>query len=261
MIFSDKSDVTIVITSCGRFSLLTSTLQSLDKHNTYPIKKIIITEDSGNEKILDVIPKNWQPHCEIIINRPKLGQIKSIDLAYEKVDTKYIFHCEDDWLFYRDNFIEDSRILLEKKHDILQVWLRDFNKDIKINYPFHYPSNPQSISGVDFSVLESNDETWKGFSFNPGLRRKSDYLRIAPYYVGKDFDKAEAHISKLYYEEGMYAVILKSSATKHIGWNQHVINKNDILRNKNKKRKKIKYFSLGFISGCILSFIALIIMK
>ncbi|WP_340613786.1 glycosyltransferase family 2 protein [Xenorhabdus thailandensis] len=261
MIFSDKSDVTIVITSCGRFDLLTKTLQSLDKHNTYPVKKVLITEDSGNKKIVKVIPEHWQHHCEIIVNNPKLGQIKSIDLAYGKVDTQYIFHCEDDWIFYRDNFIEDSRLLLEKNNEILQVWLRDFDKDVKINYPFHYPSNPQSICGIDFSVLESNDKVWKGFSFNPGLRRKSDYLKIAPYYVGKDFGEAEAYISKLYYEKGMYAVILKNSATKHIGWDQHVINKNDIFHKRNKTRKKIKYFSIGFFLGSILTFVFLNIMK
>ncbi|WP_237387059.1 glycosyltransferase family A protein [Xenorhabdus sp. Sc-CR9] len=261
MIFSDKSDVTIVITSCGRFELLENTIQSLDKNNTYPIGKVIITEDSGNKKIVEVIPEHWKPHCEIIINNPKVGQIKSIDLAYSKVETQYIFHCEDDWLFYRDRFIEDSRLLLEKNHDILQVWLRDFEKDIKINYPFHYPSNPQSVCGVDFSILESNDEVWKGFSFNPGLRRKSDYLRIAPYYVGKDFGEAEAHISKLYYDMGMYAVLLKNSATEHIGWDQHIINENDISHNKDKRQKKIKYFSIGFLLGCILTFIFISLMK
>ncbi|MCQ5167817.1 hypothetical protein NE645_17870, partial [Roseburia hominis] len=35
--------------------------------------------------------------------------------------TAYIFHCEDDWEFYRPGFVEDSRAILENKPEILQV--------------------------------------------------------------------------------------------------------------------------------------------
>jgi len=46
-------DVTAVITSCGRFDLLEETLDSFFEFNTYPIKKIIITEDSTEGKKLE----------------------------------------------------------------------------------------------------------------------------------------------------------------------------------------------------------------
>ena len=81
MIFSSKSNVTLVITSCNRFDLLKKTLESFSKNNTYPIKEIIIIEDSGNPKIRNIIPNQWLDNTKLIINEKNLGQIKSIDLA------------------------------------------------------------------------------------------------------------------------------------------------------------------------------------
>ena len=48
----NKKEVTLVITSCGRFDLLKETLDSFFEYNTYPIKKIIITETVQKEKSL-----------------------------------------------------------------------------------------------------------------------------------------------------------------------------------------------------------------
>lgn len=68
MIFSSKSNVTLVITSCNRFDLLKKTLESFSKNNTYPIKEIIIIEDSGNPKIRNIIPNQWLDNTKLIIN-------------------------------------------------------------------------------------------------------------------------------------------------------------------------------------------------
>ena len=38
-------DVSLVVTSCGRFDLLERTLDSFFKYNTYPIKEVIITRN------------------------------------------------------------------------------------------------------------------------------------------------------------------------------------------------------------------------
>jgi hypothetical protein len=94
--FSHESDITLVVTSCGRLDLLKTTLESFDRFNTAPIREVFITEDAGDEGVHAVIPANWKEHCTVFVNRPKLGQLASIDLAYEHVSTNYIFHCEDD---------------------------------------------------------------------------------------------------------------------------------------------------------------------
>lgn len=204
MKFSQESNVTVVITSCGRFDLLKRTLESFDRYNTCAINKVIITEDSGNDKITAQLPEHWIQHTEIIVNRPKLGQIRSIDLAYSHVETEYIFHCEDDWLFSRSRFIEDSLEILEGNKNILQVWLRDYDSDVGIHYPFHYLGEKGQINQIIFYKLGSHDSTWKGFSFNPGLRRKIDYLKLAPFYNEESSEIREGEISRKYHSMGFF---------------------------------------------------------
>ena len=127
--------VTLVITSCGRFDLLKRTLDSFFEKNTYPIEKIIITEDSTEGKKLENLISQYEnqenkPNFHLIINEVREGQLKSIDKAYKEVDTEYIFHCEDDWEFLKGNFIEKSMKLLKENPKLLTVGLRS-KKDFK----------------------------------------------------------------------------------------------------------------------------------
>ena len=65
-------EVSLVITSCGRFDLLEKTLDSFFEENTYPIKKVIITEDSteGN-KLKKLVSKYKNQNFDLIINETK----------------------------------------------------------------------------------------------------------------------------------------------------------------------------------------------
>ena len=164
-------EVTLVITSCGRFDLLKRTLDSFFEKNTYPIKKIIITEDSTEGKKLENLisqyenEKNKHNFC-LIINETREGQLRSIDKAYNEVDTEYVFHCEDDWLFLKKGFIEKSMKLLKEDPDLLTVGLRS-KKDFKESF-FR---KEEYISKDGEKFYEVKDEI---FTYNPGLRRKSD---------------------------------------------------------------------------------------
>jgi putative lipooligosaccharide biosynthesis glycosyltransferase len=128
-------EVTLVITSCGRFDLLEETLDSFFECNTYPIKKIIITEDSTEGKKLERLISKYDGKNQdfrLIVNETRLGQLKSIDKAYREIDTEYIFHCEDDWKFLKSGFIEKSMEVMEEDEKILVVGLRskeDFKED------------------------------------------------------------------------------------------------------------------------------------
>lgn len=250
--FSKESDVTVVLTSCGRFDLLKTTIESFLKFNTYPVRKFIITEDSGKEEVYEVIPKGLESNFSVIINKPALGQTKSIDLAYSMVDTEYIFHCEDDWEFYRSGFIEDSLKVLKSNTQILQVWLRDFYHDIKVHCSFHYLGSRKSEGNTVFYKIESTKSDWQGFSFNPGLRRLRDYLSIESY---QKFESEKA-LSKKYAALGFYAVILENSAVAHIGWGNHV----EDVREKKKKRsrkKKYQWITIGVgIVAFLIGFLA-----
>ena len=78
-----------------------------------------------------------------------------IDLAYSNVDTEWIFHCEDDWEFYREGFVEDSMALLEANPEALQVWLRCLAHDLSILSPFVYVDERLLLYGLSFFRLMS----------------------------------------------------------------------------------------------------------
>lgn len=232
--FSSDSDITLVVTSCGRFDLLKRTLESFARFNTHPIRACIITEDSGDEAVFEVLPAGWREHTQVIINRPKLGQIRSIDTAYALVQTPYIFHCEDDWEFHRTAFMEDSKIALESSPEILQVWLRSYYHDLRIHCPFHGRGARQVVQGVAFYPLTSDKPGWQGFSFNPGLRRLVDYQRMGSYASSGGEEKAVAH---WYADHGYRAVILEGDAVAHTGWDEHVVTEADRSKRKHRERR------------------------
>jgi hypothetical protein len=204
-----SQSVAFVLTSCGRWDLLEKTLDSFLECNTYPIKDYIIVEDSGNKDIVERI-KSKYPFVQILENEIPIGQLKSIDKAYSAVTTPYIFHCEDDWFFHTEgDFIKESIDILESSPACLQVWLRD-NED-----------NPHKSYDV---VPEW--EGWNGFSFNPGLRRLSDYGLIRPYSQYKD----ERAIDQKYKSLGYYSKILPKTYCYHIGYNRsHYMKKKCII--------------------------------
>lgn len=225
--------VTLVITTCDRNDLLEITLKSFFKYNTYPIEKTIIVDDSGiGEKL------NWEPikqqikvPFEIILNKENEGQIESIDKAYAKVDTDYIFHCEEDWEFNHSGFIEKSFEILEDNDKVFTVWLRSHNdtKRHKIETEKKYILNNDYYYLMD----QYHKKVWCGFTFNPGLRRTSDCMIFHPYaekeirtLKGKNNMTImhEMDMSIYYQELGYRGAITsrKEGYVKHIGGKRHV---------------------------------------
>ncbi len=246
-----NSDITLVITSCGRFDLLKITLESFVKQNRYPIKRLILTEDSGDEAVHDAIPKELSDNALIFVNSPQLGQLKSIDLAYSHVDTDYIFHCEDDWFFYRPDFMTESKAILEHDTSILQVRI---SKHDYIDGNLVKLTDRQSINGCGYY---RNSGKWKGLSWNPGLRRLVDYKLLDSYtsYQSKNdtFLDVESHLNKFYASQGMEAVFLENYVVDHIGDGRHIT----MMGEKKKKlKKRLKQYSkifgliaLGYLLG------------
>lgn len=252
MIFSEDSDVSVMVTSCGRFDLLRRTLESLDRFNTYPIRAVFITEDSGDEAVRACVPEHWRAHTTVFVNRPRLGQMASVDLAYGQIETPWVFHCEDDWAFYRPGFIEDSMVLLKADPQALQVWLRSAAHDLAIHSPYVSLGERRVVEGVVSYEVCSSKAEWQGFSFNPGLRRLQDYQRHAPYAQ----HDGEKDLSRLYAADQRYALILENDAVLHTGFGEHVGVPEE--RRKKKKRKQmdrvrlVVVFGLGVLLGWLI---------
>ena len=209
-------DVTAVITSCGRFDLLEETLDSFFEFNTYPIKKIIIIEDSTEGKKLEKLIskyKDKKQKFQLIVNEKRLGQLKSIDKAYREIDTKYIFHCEDDWKFFKKGFIEKSIKLLEEDEKILIVGLRS-KKDFPEN--FFFDKDYVSKSGEHYYNVKGEI-----FTYNPALRRKKD-MDLFGLHEKLENQRYEEVLSNFYKERGYKTVFFKEPAVEHIGNKRHV---------------------------------------
>ena len=88
--------VTCVLTSCGRFDLLSVTLDSFLAYHRPA--RFIIAEDSADAAFADRVRERY-PQVEVRLNEPRLGQHRSIDSAYGDVATPFIFHMEDDFRF------------------------------------------------------------------------------------------------------------------------------------------------------------------
>ena len=222
------NEVTVVLTACNRADLLEQTLDSFFEMNTYPIKRFIIIDDGMNFGCNDFVKSKYEFPIEILYNDPKLFQIKAIDKAYALVDTNYIFHMEEDWLFLKKGFIEDSMKVLEADPNILQVWLRGTDD---LTAPHPWEDDTYEVDGLRCVLLKYTG-MWNGFSLNPGLKRLVDWKKLPNGYDGCERITPaaqsggvtlECDISVEYAKQQMIAMRFLETYITHIGWDRHIV--------------------------------------
>ncbi len=224
-----KDKVSFVLTSCGRTDLLDPTLESFFKFNSYKLEKLYLIEDSINQDVYDHIKKKWKKKLELIFNEKKKGQIQSIVDTYSKINTPYIFHCEDDWVYTRKNFIEDSLKILKTDEKIIQVWLESKVSASRLDIFEYGPL--QKVGKIGFRRVYCKDGwEWGYFSFRPGIKRMIDYELIGGYEKYKN----ELDIGVTYKKKGFYTVIIEEPAVEDIGLDRTII---DPTRKWPKRRK------------------------
>lgn len=229
-------DVTLIITSCNRPSLLNKTLESFLAYNTYPIYETYIIDDSGvidcNEHVIDKYKEILK--ITSIYNSSNIGQIPSIDKVYSQVKTNWIFHCEEDWEFIQSGFIEKSFNVFEENptEKIYTVWLRPHNDTS--HHPINYDAMGRGYYEMnrEFSyTLGNTSYKWCGMTFNPGLRRRDVCMLFHPYSVKcNSFEcknktyVGEYEVNQNYAKLGYYSMILADPKghVRHIGWNDHI---------------------------------------
>lgn len=198
-----KQPLTIILTSCNRFDLLCDTLDSFFALNKYPYVAFHVHNDS-EYPIPQLVKTRYWDRGITWHEGIKRGLSASWDFLVSKVETEYFFNLEDDWLFLgNQNFISESMYLLE---DYDQVWIR--------NKADH--NHPLSNQIGNYYIVRQHGD-WCGFSFNPGLRKKSKWNQWFPDGIaGKD----EIEISREL--KGKYtAVSLFNPAIRHIGNGRH----------------------------------------
>lgn len=209
--------ITFTITSCNRLDLLEKTINSFLKLNTYPIDEFIMSDDSGDDNINEILNIKFGDKFKIIKNNPRLGLSKSLDNLFTQSKNEYIFHCEDDWLFNENSdFILNSLDILEENPNIHQVYIRhryDYSHPINSDVKYTTKLTPYRLLSQNYNV--SSTHNWNGYSWNPGLRRKSDYLKMFPEGISKFGDEYDC--SKHTKQFNYLSVTLENTSCYHIG--------------------------------------------
>jgi hypothetical protein len=145
------------------------------------ITRWIISDDGSTpEDLLDI--KLEYPFLEIYSNKFN-SQAANLNFLFNQVRTEWFFHCEDDWLFLKeDHFIRkmfdvastDSRI----RNVVLRGWNGPFIKVGNVEYRMHVYHPNGALALVEF-----NDWRWFGYSLNPGLQHLPTVKEIGKYPV------------------------------------------------------------------------------
>lgn len=170
-----------LLTSCGRFDLLTKTLESLYE--------------------------NQQSKFHLTINEDglsRIGQHKSIENFLDKNESKYYLHLEEDWLFENTyDWIAKSIEIMESDPTIIKVLCRSDS-----------PHTPKVFTdGWGFIEPWQNTDSiwWCGFSWNPGITRLDLLKQFIP------FKKWEQDVAEDIYNKGFKIAMLEKGVCKHIG--------------------------------------------
>lgn len=218
-VISSIPDVSFVITTCNRLDLLEQTLTSFFDICKFPFSEYVMSDDSGDESVYLQLVEKYGEKFKIIKNSPKLGLSKTIDRLWNEVSSEYIFHCEDDWKFDSNStLIEDSLSILQEHSHVHQVQIRHL---------YDTPHKPEdqlysTLNFVNFRKIPYWRDAWTGYSWNPGLRRKSDYQNMFPNGVQEFGDEIDCskHSMKFNY----LAVLLENTSCFHIGYDRHTEN-------------------------------------
>lgn len=199
-------EVTVTISSYDRIDLLEICLKSFKEFNTYPIKRIIVVEDSQKPEVFKAMcemAKAIYPEIEMVYNETNLNVTGTYDKMMQLANTEFVFRVEEDYKFIKPGFIEKSIDLLEFDKNIFQVHIRS---QVELPHPCE-PGVFQTARGVKYMKLMKNiDYVWDGISNNTGMRRKSHYNLCAPYAA---FAQEEAAVNAAYRKwPDMYSVLL-----------------------------------------------------
>lgn len=205
--------MTIILTACDRVDLLKITLESFFTLNTHRIDKFHVHNDGDDSLFADLIEK--YPNITWHFSGERIGLAKSLDYLMKFVNDEYYFTCEDDWLFSGNrNFISESLVIIENNPDINQVWIRRRDDH---GHPLGDAYTLNNIAVRD--VAKQFQHLWGGFTFNPSLRRLSDYKKYFPNGYAKHGDEIDCnnHVEKI----GYRAVSLVDAACIHNGFGRH----------------------------------------
>lgn len=207
-------DITICITMGHRPDHLKRSLESLGPElRALPT---IAINDFGDQPTNDMF-FDVCPHGELVDLGGHVGHTRAIDAMYERVQSKYIFHMEDDWEFYRQDFIGDAIAILDTSKEVSSVCFRDMS-DIKMKGERRALVQYESIAGVNIARADGTHDNWFGYTFNPNLALTSHWQTLG----GFSQFRGEMPVSRAFRRKGMFTANLEPGACRHIGWGDSI---------------------------------------
>lgn len=200
----------LLVTSCDRDDLLEKTITTYLRNAEVAPREIIIVDNGPKRPMPAFLNRLKHLGVRWINEGMNRGQIYSCDRLWQECKYEYAMWMEEDWVFVCGDFIKKSFEILEKYPEVLTVTLRgDWGHPLISDSRFPFKIAEPAWKGV-----------WGGFTFNPGLRRKSDYKRIGTYGKHVGYGTAglghEMELSKLYASMG-YVLAAIPDRCSHTG--------------------------------------------
>eukprot|EP01084_Bolivina_argentea_P045559 83872_1 len=170
----ENRQITLIINSCGRLDLLNQTINSFKKyypHKKYPLFEKIIVDDCRNKTIAHELINNFYPEFQIILTGNNDFENDythrderitfAMDKIYNQVTTPWIYHIEDDWIFSRKGFIDESFDIFEtgisSKYQSGLNWTNKIGINGLVNkFPNNYRKPEGNQTGIDHFFYNSD---------------------------------------------------------------------------------------------------------
>lgn len=217
-----NENVTLTMTTCKRFNLFEKTVKTFAENceDLDLITNILCVDDNSspedcrkiNDLLVSLFPdKKIELICKTFRDKG-LGQ--SMNMIWNRVDTRYIFHLEDDWEFVKKgHFIRDALAILKDDNFIKSVIIR---KTAYSNLPIYETKSGHKCYLLEMGAkVNEGSGIWLcGYSLNPSVQDLGD---MKSRMKGFPLSQVEFEFGREFYDKGMRAVATTEDYVQHIG--------------------------------------------
>ena len=229
--------ITFSITTCKRYDLFSKTINSFINccKDIDMIDEWLCIDDNSSEEDREKMKQNYPFFTFYFKNASEKGHPRSMNIIKNKVNTPFLFHMEDDWLFFeKRKYITDCLHVLEcSRSEIKQCLINKNYAEIPEDHNIAGGLFNVTSSGIRYYIHEhtrnKNDEEnfynkygpekncayWPHFSFRPSLIKTSVFSEIG------DFNESVGHFemeySYRYVQKNYESAFLESIYCIHTG--------------------------------------------
>ena len=230
-----NNKITVTMTMCKRYHLFRKTVISFINccEDAHLIDEWIVVDDNSSETDKNTAIREF-PFIKFIWKGPEeKGHARSMNIIQKCVSTPYIFHIEDDWLFYRkEKYLSICLDILDSNSSYGQCLLnRSYGeRDICYNIACHSPmtfskNNNRYYEHVYYTGKEleefnkkfpsKNCTYWPHYSLRVGMTRKDVFDKIGVF--NESTGHFEMEYAFRYVEKGYKTVFMDNMYCYHTG--------------------------------------------